>query len=79
MLLPHPGAALWGDAAGEVVCFVRAGDALMIGRTSNLGARLRELATASAVPLKLLAAGLGGRQLAPAQACPRRKPLESPG
>jgi Meiotically up-regulated gene 113 len=49
--------------AGEVVYFVRAGDAIKIGRTAHLGARLRALATASAVPLELLAVVPGGRQL----------------
>jgi hypothetical protein len=53
---PAPG----GDTAGEVVYFVRGGDAVKIGRTTNLAARLRALATASAVPLELLAAVPGG-------------------
>jgi hypothetical protein len=43
------------------VYFVRAGDAIKIGRTANLAARLRALATASAAPLELLAAVPGGR------------------
>jgi hypothetical protein len=47
--------------AGEVVYFVRAGDAVKIGRTGNLAGRLRALATGSAVPLELLAAVPGGR------------------
>jgi hypothetical protein len=45
----------------EVVYFIRGGDAIKIGRTSNLAARLRSLATASAVPLELLASVPGGR------------------
>jgi Meiotically up-regulated gene 113 len=59
----RPQAAPGGGAAGEVVYFVRAGDAIKIGRTANLAARLRALATASAVPLELLAAVPGGREL----------------
>ena len=55
-------AARVGDTAGEVVYFVRAGDAVKIGRTTNLAGRLKALATASAVPLELLAAVPGGRQ-----------------
>src|SRR4051812_35404259 len=47
--------------AGEVVYFVRAGNAVKIGRTTNLPGRLKALATASAVPLELLAAVPGGR------------------
>jgi hypothetical protein len=50
-------------ATGEVVYFVRAGEAVKIGRTVNLESRLRSLGTASAVPLELLAAVPGGRQL----------------
>jgi hypothetical protein len=49
--------------AGEVVYFVRAGNAIKIGRTTNLPGRLKALATASAVPLELLAAVPGGREL----------------
>ena len=49
--------------AGEVVYFIRAGDAVRIGRTTNLPGRLKALATASAVPLELLAAVPGGREL----------------
>jgi hypothetical protein len=48
---------------GEVVYFIRAGDAVKIGRTTNLPGRLKALATASAVPLELLAAVPGGREL----------------
>jgi hypothetical protein len=48
---------------GEVVYFIRAGDAVKIGRTVNVAARQRALATASAVPLELLAAVPGGREL----------------
>jgi hypothetical protein len=55
-------AARGGGTAGEVVYFVRAGAAIKIGRTANLAARLRALATASAVPLELLAAVPGGRE-----------------
>ncbi len=55
-----PHAAPGGGPAGELVYFVRAGDAIKIGRTGNLAARLRALATASAVPLELLAAVPGG-------------------
>jgi hypothetical protein len=47
----------------EVVYFIRAGDAIKIGRTANLAGRLRSLATASAVPLELLASMPGGRDL----------------
>jgi hypothetical protein len=46
----------------EVVYFIRAGDAVKIGRTANLAARLRSLATASAVPLELLADVPGGKR-----------------
>jgi hypothetical protein len=46
-----------------VVYFVRGGDAVKIGRTGNLAARLKALATASAVPLEVLAALPGGRDL----------------
>ena len=56
---PAPG----GDTAGEVVYFVRAGEAVKIGRTKNLARRLRALATGSAAPLELLAAVPGGREL----------------
>jgi hypothetical protein len=53
-----------GDGtAEEVVYFVQAGDAIKIGLTTNLAARLRALATASAVPLEFLAAVPGNRQL----------------
>jgi hypothetical protein len=38
------------------VYFVRAGDAVKIGRTTSLASRLRALATASAFPLELLSA-----------------------
>jgi hypothetical protein len=38
-----------------VVYFIRAGDAIKIGYTTNLAARQRALETASAVPLELLA------------------------
>jgi hypothetical protein len=44
-----------GDTSGEVVYFLRAGDAIKIGYTTNLAARQRSLETASAVPLELLA------------------------
>jgi hypothetical protein len=47
----------------EVVYFLRAGDAIKIGRTKNLARRLRALATGSAAPLELLAAVPGGRDL----------------
>src|SRR5438876_654439 len=57
----RPQAARGGATAGEVVYFVRGGDAVKIGRTGNLAARLKALATASAVPLELLAAVPGGR------------------
>src|SRR2546430_15156220 len=59
----RPQAARGGATAGEVVYFIRGGDAVKIGRTGNLAARLRALATASAVPLELLAAVPGGREL----------------
>jgi Meiotically up-regulated gene 113 len=59
----RPQPARNGAAAREVVYFVRGGDAVKIGRTGNLAARLRALATASAMPLELLAAVPGGRQL----------------
>jgi hypothetical protein len=55
-------AAPGGGTAGEVVYFVRAGAAVKIGRTANLAARLRGLATGSAVPLEVLAAVPGGRE-----------------
>jgi hypothetical protein len=55
--------ATGGDTAGEVVYFIRGGDAVKIGRTVNVAARLRALATASAVPLELLADVPGGREL----------------
>ena len=58
----RPQAAAGGAMAGEVVYFVRAGGAVKIGRTGNLAARLRALATGSAVPLELLAALPGGRR-----------------
>ncbi|HEY7159458.1 MAG TPA: GIY-YIG nuclease family protein [Gemmataceae bacterium] len=38
-----------------MVYFIRAGDAIKIGYTTNLAARQRALETASAVPLELLA------------------------
>jgi hypothetical protein len=59
----RPQAAPGGDTAGEVVYFVRAGAAVKIGRTANLAGRLRALATGSAVPLDLLAAVPGGREV----------------
>jgi hypothetical protein len=59
----RPRVAPRGGTAWEVVYFVRAGDAIKIGRTANLAARLRALATASAVPLELLAAVPGGREV----------------
>jgi hypothetical protein len=52
-----------GDTTEEVVYFIRAGDAIKIGRTGNMAARLRSLATASAVALELLATMPGGRQV----------------
>jgi hypothetical protein len=48
--------------AGEVVYFVRAGDAVKIGRTANLASRLRALATGSAASLEVLASVPGGRE-----------------
>ena len=59
----RPQAAPEGDTPVEVVYFIRAGAAVKIGRTAHLAARLRALGTASAVPLELLAAVPGGRQL----------------
>jgi T5orf172 domain len=59
----RPRAAPRGGPAGEVVYFVRAGNAVKIGSTTNLAARLRALATASAVSLELLAAVPGGREV----------------
>jgi hypothetical protein len=47
----------------EVVYFIRAGNAVKIGRTTNLSGRLKALATGSAVPLEVLAAVPGGREL----------------
>jgi hypothetical protein len=49
------------DTDGEVVYFLRAGDAIKIGYTTNLAARKRALETASAVPLELLASIPGDR------------------
>jgi hypothetical protein len=49
--------------AAEVVYFVGAAEAVKIGRTRNVAARLRSLATASAVPLALLGTVPGDRQL----------------
>jgi hypothetical protein len=46
---------------GEVVYFIRAGDAIKIGYTTNLAARKRALETASAVSLELLGAISGDR------------------
>jgi hypothetical protein len=46
-----------------VVYFIQAGNAIKIGRTTNLPGRRKALATASAVPLELLAAVPGGREL----------------
>jgi hypothetical protein len=51
------------DTGEECVYFIRAGDAIKIGRTTNLAARFRALATASPVPLELLATVSGGREL----------------
>jgi hypothetical protein len=45
-----------------VVYFVRAGDAVKIGRTANLASRLRALATGSAASLEVLASVPGGRE-----------------
>lgn len=50
-----------GDTSGEVVYFLRAGDAIKIGYTTNLATRQRSLETASAVPLELLAFVPGDR------------------
>lgn len=50
-----------GDTSGEVVYFLRAGDAIKIGYTTNLAARQRALETGSAVPMELLAAIPGDR------------------
>jgi hypothetical protein len=58
-----PQAAAPAGPALEVVYFLRAGDAIKIGRTKNLARRLRALATGSAAPLELLAAVPGGREL----------------
>jgi hypothetical protein len=67
MLIDHrqsrPNNVPGDDPAADVVYFIKAGTAIKIGRTTNLAARLRALATASAVPLELLAAVRGGRQL----------------
>jgi hypothetical protein len=57
----EPQAAMGSDADGEVVYFLRAGDAIKIGYTTNLAARKRALETASAVPLELLASIPGDR------------------
>jgi hypothetical protein len=46
----------------EVVYFLRGGDAIKIGYTTNMAARQRALETASAVPLELLAAVPGDRR-----------------
>jgi hypothetical protein len=46
---------------GEVVYFIRAGDAIKIGYTTNLAARKRALETASAASLELLGAVPGDR------------------
>jgi hypothetical protein len=54
--------ALDGGTDGEVVYFIRAGDAIKIGYTTNLAARKRSLETASAVPLELLGAIPGDRR-----------------
>jgi hypothetical protein len=54
--------ALDGDTDGEVVYFIRAGDAIKIGYTTNLAARKRALETASAVPLELLSSIPGDRR-----------------
>jgi Meiotically up-regulated gene 113 len=60
---PHKTNAARRGMAGELVYFVRAGDAVKIGRTGNLAARLKALATGSAVVLELLAAVPGGARL----------------
>jgi Meiotically up-regulated gene 113 len=59
----HKSHAAHRGMAGELVYFVRAGDAVKIGRTGNLAARLKALATGSAVALELLAAVPGGARL----------------
>jgi hypothetical protein len=46
----------------EVVYFLRGGDTIKIGYTTNLAARQRSLETASAVPLELLASVPGDRR-----------------
>jgi hypothetical protein len=46
----------------EVVYFLRGGDVIKIGYTTNLAARQRALETASAVPLELLASVPGDRR-----------------
>jgi hypothetical protein len=51
-----------GATDGEVVYFIRAGDAIKIGYTTNLAARKRSLETASAVPLELLGSVSGDRR-----------------
>ena len=57
----EPQVATGSDTDGEVVYFLRAGDAIKIGYTTNLAARKRALETASAVPLELLASIPGDR------------------
>jgi hypothetical protein len=57
----EPKNAAGSDPDGEVVYFIRAGDAIKIGYTTNLAARKRALETASAVPLELLASVPGDR------------------
>ncbi|HEY7154732.1 MAG TPA: GIY-YIG nuclease family protein [Gemmataceae bacterium] len=57
-----PQAATGADTTGEVVYFLRGGDAIKIGYTTNLAARQRTLETGSAVPLELLASVAGDRR-----------------
>jgi hypothetical protein len=57
----EPQVATGSDTDGEVVYFLRAGDAIKIGYTTNLAARKRALETASSVPLELLASIPGDR------------------
>ena len=58
----EPKNAAGSDPDGEVVYFIRAGDAIKIGYTTNLARRQRALETASAVPLELLASVPGDRR-----------------
>jgi hypothetical protein len=52
-----------GPQPEVAVSFVRAGNVVKTGHTSNLARRLRVLATGSAVPLELLAMLPGNRQV----------------